>query len=112
MVDGCAPVPAFQSGGVPLGIAGSSSSRMDRDTVPAYLQAYYWWAYVHPCAVKVFERQWLVNLILWGNYARLRDAALAEFGQSLSGKTLQVACAYGNLTNHLSRDAARAGGSV
>ena len=40
--------------------------------VPGYLKAYYWWAYVHPAAVRIFERQWLANLILWGNYARLR----------------------------------------
>ena len=60
--------------------------------VPDYLSTHYWWAYIHPKAVKLFERQWLVNLILWGNYARLRDAALAELGESLSGKTLQVAC--------------------
>jgi len=37
--------------------------------VPDYLNAHYWWAYIHPKAVKLFERQWLVNLILWGNYA-------------------------------------------
>src|SRR3974390_199875 len=59
-------------------------------TVPDYLNAHYWWAYIHPKAVKVFERQWLVNFILWGNYARLRDAALAELGEVLSGSTLQV----------------------
>src|ERR1700730_6210611 len=45
-------------------------------------------------AVKLFERQWLANLILWGNYALLRDAALSELGESLSGNTLQVACVY------------------
>jgi hypothetical protein len=45
-------------------------------SIPYYLSAHYWWAYVHPRAVQVFERQWLVNLILWGNYPRLRDAAL------------------------------------
>src|SRR6516165_10672861 len=33
--------------------------------VPDYLGAHYWWAYIHPKAVKLFERQWLVNLILW-----------------------------------------------
>ena len=36
--------------------------------VPAYLEETYWWAYVHPNAVSLFERQWLVNLILWGNF--------------------------------------------
>ena len=48
--------------------------------IPAYLQETYWWAYIHPKAVSLFERQWLVNLILWGNFSRLRDAALDELG--------------------------------
>jgi ubiquinone/menaquinone biosynthesis C-methylase UbiE len=69
--------------------------------IPSYLDVHYWWAYVHPNAVKVFERQWLANLILWGNYARLRDAALDLLGDVLPGRTLQVACAYGDLTPHL-----------
>ena len=56
--------------------------------VPSYLIAYYWWAYIHPKAVRFFERQWLVNLILWGNYTRLRDLAIAELGNVLSGTTL------------------------
>lgn len=67
-------------------------------TVPKYLDQTYWWAYVHPKAVQVFERDWLVNTILFGNYARLRDAALAELGETIHGRTLQVACVYGNLT--------------
>ncbi len=66
--------------------------------VPEYLRAHYWWAYVHPKAVRFFERQWLVNLILWGNYNRLRDAALRALGQPIQGKNLQVACAYGDIT--------------
>ena len=82
------------------------------DSVPLYLASHYWWAYVHPKAVKLFERQWLVNLILWGNYARLRDAALTELGCCLPGRTLQVACVYGDLTNRLGRRAASGGGAV
>ncbi len=81
-------------------------------TVPDYLTSYYWWAYIHPKAVKLFERQWLANLILCGNYGRLRDAALAEMGESLPGTTLQVACVYGDLTNCLSQRAMKGGGSV
>lgn len=71
--------------------------------VPKYLEQVYWWAYVHPKAVRVFEREWLVNLILFGNYGRLRDAALAELGATVAGQTLQVACVYGNLTPRLAR---------
>src|SRR5262249_30143070 len=82
----------------------------DSAGVPHYLNTHYWWAYVHPRAVGVFERQWLVNFILWGNYSRLRDAALAELGERLPGRTLQVACAYGNLTARLSACVAAGGG--
>jgi ubiquinone/menaquinone biosynthesis C-methylase UbiE len=80
--------------------------------VPYYLSAHYWWAYVHPRAVKVFERQWLVNLILWGNYPRLSDSALNELGEELPGTTLQVACVYGDLTERLCVRAAACGGRV
>lgn len=71
--------------------------------IPRYLEQVYWWAYVHPKAVHLFEREWLVNLILFGNYGRLRDAALADLGHKVTGRTLQVACVYGNLTAHLQR---------
>ena len=67
-------------------------------SVPDYLQKNYWWAYVHPRGVKFFDRQWMVNLILFGNMVKLREAALAEFGPRLTGRTLQVACVYGDFT--------------
>jgi ubiquinone/menaquinone biosynthesis C-methylase UbiE len=69
--------------------------------LPEYLQDIYSWAYVTPEAARRFERQWLVNLILWGNFARLRDMALDCMGQQLQGPTLQVACVYGDLTARL-----------
>jgi len=71
--------------------------------VPAYLLETYWWAYVNPAAVRFFERQWLVNFILWGNFGRLRDAALEAIGLAPRGRTLQIACVYGDLTERLSR---------
>lgn len=80
--------------------------------VPHYLRAHYWWAYIHPAAVRFFERQWLVNLILWGNYARLRDAALADLADTSGGRTLQVACVYGDLTARLSTHIAARGGEL
>jgi ubiquinone/menaquinone biosynthesis C-methylase UbiE len=72
-----------------------------KPAVPAYLKEIYWWAYVDPRAVYVFERQWLVNLILWGNFARLRDAALDRLDYADGPRTLQVACVYGDLTTRL-----------
>ncbi|HEY2970378.1 MAG TPA: rhodoquinone biosynthesis methyltransferase RquA [Casimicrobiaceae bacterium] len=88
-------------------IAGSAASL----PVPSYLQEVYWWAYVHPWAVRVFEREWLVNMILLGNYARLRDAALAEIGHAAGGRVLQVACVYGDLTVRLNEQIT-AGGAL
>lgn len=69
--------------------------------IPRYLEQIYWWAYVHPKAVLLFEREWLVDAILFGNYGRLRDAALAALGATLHGRLLQMACVYGNLTPRL-----------
>jgi ubiquinone/menaquinone biosynthesis C-methylase UbiE len=94
------------------GVASASGKAPARDDIPAYLQVHYWWAYIHPVGVRLFERQWLVNLILWGNYARLRDAALTELGEAVSGSTLQVACVYGDLTGRIGRRAAVSGGTL
>jgi len=66
--------------------------------IPRYLEKLYWWADVRPNAVRLFEREWLVNTILFGSYERLRDAALDELGEVINGRTLQVACVYGDLT--------------
>lgn len=90
----------------------SASALQLTAAVPAYLHTYYWWAYVHPQAVRVFERQWLANAILWGNYARLRDAALLELEHDLTGFTLQVACAYGDLTTRLCAKLPMSGASL
>jgi ubiquinone/menaquinone biosynthesis C-methylase UbiE len=80
--------------------------------VPEYLNETYWWAYVHPKAVDFFERQWLVNLILWGNFAKLRDSALRELGDELPGRSLQVACVYGDFTPRLSERVMRGEGTL
>jgi ubiquinone/menaquinone biosynthesis C-methylase UbiE len=77
--------------------------------LPAYLEQTYWWAYLHPHGVRFFERQWLVNLILWGNYHQLRDAALAELDATVTGSVLQVACVYGDFTDRLAERLAGGG---
>ena len=65
-----------ESASPPLVATVDSDQSSDLDAVPAYLCTHYWWAYIHPYGVWFFERQWLVNLILAGNYACLRDGAL------------------------------------
>lgn len=79
---------------------------------PGYLVRHYWWAYVHPLAVKFWDHLPIVNLILYGNYGRLRDQALQVLGPNLSGRTLQVTCCYGDYTPKLAARVAHAGGSL
>lgn len=72
-----------------------------REPMPDYLEDAYWWAYLRPAAVRFFDRPWLVNLILFGNFFRLRNAVLAELPMDETGRTLQVACVYGDFTRRL-----------
>jgi ubiquinone/menaquinone biosynthesis C-methylase UbiE len=90
-------------------LPGSPSPKKSAQAIPHYLQTTYWWAYIHPRAVHVFERQWLVNLILWGNYKRLCSAVLLGDGQNFHGRTLQIACAYGDLTPRLAASVGKDG---
>ena len=81
----------------------AASEQKSYPAVPDYLKKVYWWAYLHPRGVRIFEHQWIVNAILWGNFVRLRDSALDEMGAQISGRTLQVACVYGDFTEKLAR---------
>jgi ubiquinone/menaquinone biosynthesis C-methylase UbiE len=89
--------------------AGTPIEAQPSRTIPDYLQDNYWWAYIHPLAVRFFERQWLVNAILCGNFARLRDAVLDELGAPIGGRTLQVACVYGDFSVRLAERIAPGG---
>jgi len=80
-------------------------------SIPDYLQDTYWWAYIHPKSVWFFEREWLVNLILWGNMRRLTNVVLDEMQLKPHSSVLQVACVYGNfsrlLATHLDKSQSR-----
>jgi ubiquinone/menaquinone biosynthesis C-methylase UbiE len=72
--------------------------------IPRYLVEHYSWAYLDPAAIAFFDRAWVVNLILWGNFRRLTRIAFEALGnEPLTGSTLQVACVYGDLTPRLTR---------
>jgi ubiquinone/menaquinone biosynthesis C-methylase UbiE len=70
-------------------------------SIPAYLEETYWWAYVRPQAIAFWDHEWVVNLILLGNMAKLRDRALDALGSSIEGRTVQVACVYGDFSVRL-----------
>ncbi len=69
--------------------------------IPDYLQDTYWWAYLHPRSFWFFEREWVVNLILWGNMKRLTEAVLSGMELQPHSSVLQVACVYGDFSNRL-----------
>jgi len=69
--------------------------------IPDYLQDTYWWAYLHPNSFWFFEREWVVNLILWGNMKKLTQAVLDELDLRSQSSVLQVACVYGDFSNRL-----------
>ena len=69
--------------------------------IPDYLQDTYWWAYLHPKSFWFFEREWVVNLILWGNMKKLTNAVLDEMELKPNSSVLQVACVYGDFSNLL-----------
>ena len=70
---------------------------------PDYLRRVYWWAYEHPLAVRFWDRGFLINLILLGNYNRLVEAVLAVFPGRITGAMLQISNAYGQLVPRLQR---------
>lgn len=80
-------------------------------TIPDYLQDTYWWAYLHPKALSIFEREWVVNLILWGNMRKLTQAVIGEMRVAPNSRVLQVACVYGEfssiLASHLGENGSR-----
>lgn len=75
--------------------------QMAPPAIPDYLQDTYWWAYLHPNSFWFFEREWVVNLILWGNMKKLTNAVLDEMELSSKSSVLQVACVYGDFSNRL-----------
>jgi len=77
--------------------------------IPEYLQDTYWWAYLHPKSFYFFEREWVVNLILWGNMRRLTESVLQEMSLEPQSKVLQVACVYGDFSNRVANHLGKTG---
>ena len=71
----------------------------DSPAIPDYLERYYWWAYLRPTSLRVFDHPAVVSAILWGQYRRLCDAVLGIVRPG--ERVLQLACVYGDLTPRL-----------
>lgn len=108
LYDSLDDIPAARTKPVPY----RHTAGQDDVRVPDYLERHYWWAYARPWSIKIFDRLWLVNLILLGNYKRLVRSAMAEFTDPSLGKVLQMACVYGDLTLKLAKRAAAQKGTL
>ncbi len=71
--------------------------------IPEYLSHYYLWAYVSRRAIRFWDHGILVQLILFGQYSRLKNRVRALFSRQ-PGSVLQIACVYGSLTSELVAD--------
>ncbi len=76
--------------------------------VPVYLERVYWWAYLGPASIRVFDHRAMVAAILWGQYRRLSDAVLAQIAPG--NRVLQLASVYGDLSERIARRVGPAGG--
>ncbi len=70
-------------------------------TLPDYLVDTYSWAYLWPRSLRLLDRHFVVNGILWGNYRRLVAWACEHF--SAGDRLLQAASVYGDLSARLAR---------
>ncbi len=75
--------------------------------LPWYMKKVYWWAYMRPASLAIFDHVPMVSLILYGNYGRLKRAALAEI--SPGQRILQAASVYGDLSVALAKRVGAAG---
>lgn len=78
----------------PIAVAANDSAGGDA-AIPDYLRRVYAWAYLNPFSVWLFDRPWVVNLILWGNSRRLQRALFAELAPGQ--RVFQSSSVYGDL---------------
>jgi len=81
------------------GVCAAVSGARRRVKIPDYLHETYTWAYIHRLAPAVLDNDWIVSAILWGNYRRLVQTALAELRSGQ--RVLQPACVYGDLSRRI-----------
>ncbi len=79
-----------------------------QSAIPDYLEQHYWWAYLRPASLRIFDRAPVVSAILWGQYRRLSDSVLTHIAPG--DRVLQLACVYGNLSERIAGRVGPSGG--
>ncbi len=81
--------------------AAIDSGAAGADGIPEYLSRHYWWAYLWPFSRPFFDHPAIISAILFGQYRLLRDATIDRLAAADTGRTLQLTCVYGDLTNRI-----------
>ena len=68
------------------------------DGVPEYLARHYWWAYLWRWGIWFFDHQFIINVILFGQYDCLLQKTLGQIERKPDARILQLTCVYGKLT--------------
>lgn len=68
------------------------------DGIPEYLAKHYWWAYLSPRGVWFFDHNLIIDLILFGQYHAMLNEVMHHYRTLNNARTLQLTCAYGELT--------------
>jgi ubiquinone/menaquinone biosynthesis C-methylase UbiE len=77
-----------------------SNEQYSQYALPEYLAEHYWWAYLSPKGVNFFDRPFIVNRILWGQYHKIAQDAVNLFSSenvlvNAKEKVAGITCAYG-----------------
>ena len=85
-----------------------SKKQYSKYALPEYLAKHYWWAYLSPRGVKFFDRPFMVNRILWGQYHKIAKDAVNLFSSEnklvhAKQKVAGISCAYGEFFPELAK---------
>ncbi len=69
----------------------------NRSKMPEYLAKNYWWAYLSPIGVNIFDYPFMVNRILWGQYHKIAQDTVELLAKESDYLLAQISCAYGEI---------------
>jgi ubiquinone/menaquinone biosynthesis C-methylase UbiE len=72
-----------------------SDNKFSRYFLPDYLVKNYWWAYLSPMGVNFFDRGFMVNRILWGQYHKIAENTVNLIAKKPEQTVAGISCAYG-----------------
>ena len=68
-----------------------------QSVMPEYLAKNYWWAYLSPIGVRIFDHPFMVNRILWGQYHKIASDTVKLLAKESDYTLAEISCAYGEI---------------